>query len=297
MKTEASALSKLLEDCCQCLDMGNESHWSSNMDKRRYGLYMQNLEFKSGWITKKLSILIVLIAVGIVWCFLQAIILYQPTPESQTVMLELPVRRFQQSVKTEDYDTERDGFYEFRTLNLLTDEIALILIDVWAYHPNDGFMARQEENVRNRIVPLLQAARDLGIVVIHAPHGNPIHPEVHPRDGEIVLNEYDYITVFNNLRNRGIKTLIYAGYASNMCVLVRPIGIIQAKGQNFDVILVRDATIAVEAPESLDGKWAHEMSVLFVELNFGYSTTVNEFQRAAIRIKNPYTQYLPAVSK
>lgn len=272
------------------------------MDKWQYDLYKSNLEFRSGWCAKRLSIFIALMMVGIVWFFFQAVIpsrLIKDAwkPESQTIVLELPVRRFQPSVKGEDYDTERDGFYEFQALNLRADEIALILIDVWAYHPNDGLMARQEENVRNKIVPLLQAARDLGITVVHAPHGNPIHSQVRPVDGEIVLNEYDYIAVFNTLRNRGIKTLIYAGYASNMCVLVRPIGIIQAKGQNFDVILVRGATIAVEAPESLDGEWAHKMSVLFVELNFGYSTTVNEFQRAVIRVKNPYTQFLPVVSK
>jgi len=54
---------------------------------------------------------------------------------------------------------------------------------------------------------------------------------------------------------------------------------IQAKGQNFNVILVRDATIAVETPESLDGEWAHKMAVRFVELNFGYTWLYNDRRR------------------
>jgi nicotinamidase-related amidase len=111
----------------------------------------------------------------------------------------------------------------------------------------------------------------------------------------VLEDQYDAYQVFEELRNRGIKTLIYAGYVTNMCVLVRPIGMIQAKGQNFNVILVRDATIAVETPESLYGEWAHKMAVRFVELNFGYTTTVEDFRIAVIKAQLPYATFLPIV--
>lgn len=211
--------------------------------------------------------------------------------------IELPLR-----VRTIQYsfdgnqDSERDATDESLVLNLKVSETALVLIDVWAWHPIEGWQERAEVKIRDKLYPLLQEARKAGILVIHASHGNPVHPWATPLEGEMVLeDQYDAYQVFEELRNRGIKTLIYAGYATNMCVLVRPIGMIQAKGQNFNVILVRDATIAVETPESLDGEWAHKMAVRFVELNFGYTTTVEDFRIAVIKAQLPYATFLPIV--
>jgi nicotinamidase-related amidase len=167
-----------------------------------------------------------------------------------------------------------------RVLALDENEIELPLRVRTIQFSFDGNQDSEAEvNIRDKLYPLLQEARKAGILVIHASHGKPVHPWATPLEGEMVLeDQYDAYQVFEELRNRGIKTLIYAGYATNMCVLVRPIGMIQAKEQNFNVILVRDATIAVETPESLDGEWAHKMAVRFVELNFGYTTTVEDFR-------------------
>ena len=213
----------------------------------------------------------------------------------EEIELPLRIRRIQYAFDG-DQDSERDATYEFLIRNLKVNETALILIDVWASHPIEGWKERAEVNIQDKLYPLLQEARKAGLLVIHAPHGIRIHTLATPLEGEMVLDwPYDAYQVFDELRNRGIKTLIYAGYATNMCVLVRPIGIIQAKGQNFDVILVRDATIAVETPESLDGEWAHRMAVHFVEANFGYTTTVEDFRIAVIRAQLPHTTFLPVV--
>ncbi|MEM3485865.1 MAG: hypothetical protein QXI12_09615 [Candidatus Methanomethyliaceae archaeon] len=44
----------------------------------------------------------------------------------------------------------------------------------------------------------------------------------------------------------------------------------------YRVILVRDASIAIESPETLDAQWNHKVAVHLVELNWGATTTVED---------------------
>ena len=211
------------------------------------------------------------------------------------IELLLNVRSIQYSFN-DDQDSEKDMTERFEVLERKASEIAFILIDVWAYHPIEGWMERAEVNIQDRLYPLLREARKAGVYIIHAAHGNEIHPLATPQEGEMILDsQYDAYQLFEELRNKGIKTIIYAGYTTNMCVLVRPVGMIGAKMQGFDVILVRDATIAVETPESFDGEWAHKMAVHFVEANLGYTTTVEDFRISVRTAQLPYTVLLPTV--
>ena len=56
-----------------------------------------------------------------------------------------------------------------RTLPLPLDQTALVLVDVWSTHYIDTWLARAKEVTRTRIAPLLEAARRIGLTVIHAP--------------------------------------------------------------------------------------------------------------------------------
>lgn len=205
-----------------------------------------------------------------------------------TSVLSLRVRKFKQSVEPSRFDTERDSSFTFKVMHLPVRETAVVLIDVWASHPNDGWLERESQNVKDKVVPLLKAARSAGLLIIHAPHGHSIHPLAKPHPGEVVLNDYDADVVYAQLKRKGIKNLIYAGFASNWCVLGRPIGIIEASKRGFNIVLVRDASIAVETPESLDGEWAHKMAVNLVEIHWGWTTTVDEFTEAVQAMKDVY---------
>lgn len=55
--------------------------------------------------------------------------------------------------------------------------------------------------------------------------------------------------LFSFLRHRGIKVLIYAGVASNMCVLNRSFGIKKMLRRGMETLLVRDLTDAMYNPE------------------------------------------------
>ena len=82
------------------------------------------------------------------------------------------------------------------------------------------------------------------------------------------------------LKAHNITTLIYAGYASNWCVLHRPTGIIRMRELGYDIILLRDCTIAFEMPDSLDDEWANRVTINTIEHQWGETTTLDDLQTA-----------------
>jgi hypothetical protein len=168
--------------------------------------------------------------------------------------------------------------YTYRTLDL--DNTALVLIDLWAYS-ND---TRLNTNVRTKMAPLLELAREENMTIIHAPHDFTITEYCEPLPGELVTGTENGLSdtdIFDEyLEGHNITTLLYAGYRSNWCLLHRPTGIIKMSELGYDVILVRDCTIAFETPETLDGEWANKAAVNMVESQFGSTTTLNDLQEA-----------------
>jgi nicotinamidase-related amidase len=173
--------------------------------------------------------------------------------------------------------TERDGHHIYRTLELPISELALVLIDVWADHPVKGWAERADENMRTRLLPLVQAAREHGVLVIHCPHGRATSPLLPPLPDEPVLDDPAGGTrMVKTLQQRGVNYLLYAGYSSNMCVLTRPTGIIEMARQGYEIVFVRDASLAIEAPEFLDGQLTHGVATYMVETNWGVTTEVDQ---------------------
>jgi nicotinamidase-related amidase len=79
------------------------------------------------------------------------------------------------------------------------------------------------------------------------------------------------------LRERGIVNLIYAGFATDMCILNAPGGMGPMFGQGYRVILVRDATIGVEPPDFLEERIATRWGIRFHETHWGDTITTEEF--------------------
>ena len=122
--------------------------------------------------------------------------------------------------------------------------------------------------------PLLSAFRAAastgpGVTIIHVPNGHALDgacaPLAGPGNGaggsEVVVNttaQFDAV-----LRANNISTVFYAGYAANTDMLFGVGGMARYYSQHRylqipapDYYWVQDATIAVETPESLGGRWA-----------------------------------------
>ncbi|MFC2032107.1 isochorismatase family protein [Chloroflexota bacterium] len=249
----------------------------------------------------RLPILIVLISlsIGIVlgillqWQHIPGTILFKASsyfPESYSQVdvsngvdsdrtITLMTRKFAAAGDWEEFVTEMDSSYIYNTFELDLRKTALILIDVWQYHPNDGWLERAGGNIRAKIVPLLDLARKHGLRVIHSPHSQKIANEAEPLPNELVVNSQSELISY--LEAHHIEILTYAGYASNWCVLNRPdTGIIEMRRLSYEIILIRDCTIAFETPETLDGEWANKVTANMIEVNYGATTTLADLKEA-----------------
>jgi nicotinamidase-related amidase len=198
--------------------------------------------------------------------------------------ISLKTREFEPSMKEGIYDTERDSEYIYNQRLLDLDKTAIIVVDAWASYPNDGWLNRAQENMSSKLKPLLDLARYHNMIVIHAPNGQEIADIVKPIKDEFIVdskNEVPDTTELDSyLQAHHITTLLYAGYASNWCLLNRPTGIFSMKRIGYDIILVRDCTIAFEMPETLDSEAANLVIINLIENQFGATTTLDDLKTA-----------------
>jgi nicotinamidase-related amidase len=206
--------------------------------------------------------------------------------------IRLEVRSYKVAIDHEGPATERDGWYEYEANEFDLSETALFLIDPWARHPNSGVHRRVADNIRTNIVPLLGVARTHQLLTIYLPHAHQISTAVAPRPGEVVIfggEDYEaYEQTYNQqlcglldfLADRNVRTLIYAGYATNRCLLHRPAGILQMAQRGYKCIILRDCTVAIETPQTLEGEWIKFAMINMVEDQYGGSTTLDDLRRA-----------------
>ena len=160
------------------------------------------------------------------------------------------------------------------------EKTALVLIDVWTQHPNKVFRERMASNIKQKTVPLVELARRHNIKIVHCPHEFPkgIADGCKPLPGERVIHTGTELHKY--LGECGVKTLLYAGYAVNRCILNRPEGIPNIKPLGYNIILLRDCTIAKETQESLEGELKYHEAISKIETNWGCTSTLDDLKAA-----------------
>jgi nicotinamidase-related amidase len=156
---------------------------------------------------------------------------------------------------------------------------ALLIIDVQSafFDKSYNVYAYRGEEYLARIKALISRARKAGVPVIYVQHdgtngtpwepgtpGWPIHPDIAPREGELVIRKptpdsFYRTTLQAELDSRGIRRLIVPGIQSDWCVdtTVR-----RAYSLEYDVTVVEDAhttfdTEILKAPQII----AHHNSI------------------------------------
>jgi hypothetical protein len=123
----------------------------------------------------------------------------------------------------------------------------------------------------------VQAARKHHLLIVHSPNGQQIHEIVKPLPGEIVVDGSSQQAQLRRLlQQKSIQYLLYAGYTSNISVLNHPCGVIAMSRHCYQNILVRDASLAFEAPEFLKEELTHKVVAYMVETNWGVTATVDQ---------------------
>ena len=88
------------------------------------------------------------------------------------------------------------------------------------------------------------------------------------------------------LKSEKILHLIYAGFATNWCVINRDYGVKDMRGRGYNVVLLRDATTGVEFPDTLDQLFATELAIREVEQKYGFSVSNEDFFAACDSAKD-----------
>jgi nicotinamidase-related amidase len=82
------------------------------------------------------------------------------------------------------------------------------------------------------------------------------------------------------LKHRKLLHLFYAGFATNICVLYRDYGTRAMAQRGYNVVLLRDATVGIEAHDTLDGQWLTLAAIRSVEMMTGHTATAADFIEA-----------------
>jgi len=256
------------------------------------------------------------------------------------VNIEIPVRYGREITERDCQSHETNLGYGALNWTLPIDETALVLVDCWGDFPLGSFVERAGEACKTKIRPVLEACRDLGVAVIHAPSpawaanypdfqyrpqpdagtadqsetvdwppdgftaeagdffvpragAEPVYSEwwkahypdnlkissyVEPAGDDLVISTGDELHAI--CCERHIKHLVYAGFATNICVLYRDYGVMAMKKRGYNIIFIRDATTAVESSETVDGLWAMRSAIFYIEIKVGVTVTTDGFLHA-----------------
>ncbi len=174
------------------------------------------------------------------------------------------------------------------TVEFLKSQSALVVIDPWAHHPNEGWLARAGANIPY-LVRLIETFRRAGRPIFYDPTGLEMHPAVlsgwGPHDNLIPWDQSGGGTQDLNQRliANNVRTIFWGGYATNLCLMSKPSGFREMLKTDWDRqhIIVRDATVAFETEETLAEQRLLDAAIYEVEYYpKGFSSTVEACEAA-----------------
>jgi nicotinamidase-related amidase len=105
-----------------------------------------------------------------------------------------------------------------------------------------------------------------------------MHPQVVPVGSEPVIATGDELHDY--CRTNGILFLIFAGFNTNACILMRDYGTLAMSQRGYEVILLRDCTTGMESRASLPTLAQTDAAILLLEMFGQYSMTSDELLSA-----------------
>lgn len=81
-------------------------------------------------------------------------------------------------------------------------------------------------------------------------------------------------------RSRGIRNLVYAGFAANMCILDSPAATREMLGLGYRVFLIREATLAVEYPDTFPERLMTRAALEYFQQVIGDTLCLAQFLEA-----------------
>ncbi len=171
----------------------------------------------------------------------------------------------------------KEGRYEFSRAFVST-RTALVIMDPWADSGSLKLNRFYEKVFRERLLPAVNHALKLGFSVIVLTNDPKRHDLAYGAEisqplmrlvkkGEISILyhiDHDDRTFEKYLKSRHIESLIYVGFASNMCVIGMPMGMIPMFHRGFKLFYIPEASAAFEFGDSWDTGNVHRQTTSLI---------------------------------
>jgi ureidoacrylate peracid hydrolase len=239
-----------------------------------------------------------------------------------TTRLVLPGRYYTHTNDTNQYEEQR--FPPGETALLIVDVYGLGydegVDDQDYYIMGSELQFKREKNiVRNYIRPAIDLAREAGLHVVYVTNWDPrnaansgefgkyckrFHGQdieevfvaggsqlsfsevVKPRSDDHLVRKQMYDGFFETeldslLRNLGVKNLIAVGFALNICLGTT---LLSAFYRNYRVVMVRDATLAFEYPDTVADMLETKSWIRYIESFVGFTVSLEEYREACRKL-------------
>ena len=118
-----------------------------------------------------------------------------------------------------------------------------------------------------------------------------IPAEAAPQPQDYFLRKHAYSGFFETrldglLRNLAVKSLVCVGFSLDVCLGST---MVDAMNLNYQVVLLRDATLAQELPEDLEALSFTKRLITLTEYSIGFTAASNDFVTACDDLQNSLT--------
>ncbi len=183
-----------------------------------------------------------------------------------------------------------EDLYRFeRTIH--PGKTAIVIMDPWVDMASTHLNKTYGMIIETRILPLAKKAFERGHSIIaltndpdSVEYNTNIHPELSAMasSGELSIlyhQDLDDEKFAEYLHSKGINTLIYMGFASNMCVIGRRMGMIPMGLQGFRLFFVPQASAAVEYQDTWDNQLIHQITTKIISQSIAEIIDYEMFMR------------------
>ncbi|MGF1530281.1 MAG: hypothetical protein ACFCU4_02860 [Puniceicoccaceae bacterium] len=162
------------------------------------------------------------------------------------------------------------------TASIIPSRTAFIIMDPWIDAPSEFLNHYYNKIIEAKILPLTEKAISLGhpvFILTNNPqefdYSATIHAEFEnlAENGNIKVlyhQDYDADSFSAFLKGHKIHSLIYTGFASNMCVIGREMGMIPMKNLNFRLFFIPEASAAVELADTWESQEIHKSTTSII---------------------------------
>ncbi|EJL08701.1 isochorismatase family protein [Pseudomonas chlororaphis subsp. aureofaciens 30-84] len=186
----------------------------------------------------------------------------------------------------------KEGKYEFQRA-LSKDKTALVVMDPWEDTGSPKMNKHYKKVFSQRLVPLAKHSIAMGLKVVvitndpktinlgYAARINP-NLQVLVDAGKVDVlyhSDMDDRKFEVYLKSAGIDTLIYSGFASNMCVIGMPTGMIPMFHRGFRLFFVPEASAATEYGNTWGDGAVHKAMTSMISQWVGEIISFKDFMR------------------